>query len=166
MNRNQLRNNDLAQYRPGDHIPSSVFEQDHWVGLIPEYSLYSGKLQALMPYIENYYLNEHTSSARILCVQREYGVYLAVGAEASSILSQRASNTVRNLRKTSEMMTSRVDRRQMTPEEQRRHDSAKQRIQLQVEALDRAEVTFSYQRQQQNTRTVPTQQQAVSVEEN
>jgi hypothetical protein len=147
QNKNQLRNLDLAQYEPGSHIPADVFQQDHWVGLDSEYAQYSGRLQGLLSYIENYYLHEHPTATKVLAVQKEYGVYIAVGAEASAILSQRAANTVRNLRKTSDMMSTRVDRRYMTPEEQRRHDTVRQRVQLQIESLDRAETTYAYQRQ-------------------
>lgn len=162
MDINRLRNQDLQGFRPGDIIPPEILQQPHWTGSSPELANYSGKLRGLMTFIENYFWNEYHSPIKVLCTQKDYGIHITVGAEAASILSQRACNSVRNLRSINTKMTSQVDRRSMTPEEQRRHDQAKQRLQLQIEALDRADTTYSYTQQKSAVRQ--TQKQSVQSE--
>lgn len=143
QHRDTLRLEDLKGLKPGDWISPVILSQEHWAGVDQEDNTYAGRLNEAKTFIENYFLACKEDATKVLCVQRNSGIAITVGAESSSILSNRAVNAVKRLTQTSKHLDEKVDVRFMTPDQVRRHEVIRRRVQLQQEALEHAKVKHS-----------------------
>jgi hypothetical protein len=138
--KNHLRKLDLKDLKPGEWISPDLMEQEHWTG-VKRYGIdYCGRLAEAMKFIEKYFREDAAETYKVLCVQKDYGVSITIGAEASKILAHRAANALAQVKKAYEKTHTHVDVRAMNPAEKRRHEQRQRWLELQVEYQEHARV--------------------------
>lgn len=142
-NKHIQRLEDLKNYAPGGWMPPHLLEQEQWAGCSPKDADYCGRLAEIYRFIEQYFASDSEKPAKVLCVRRDHGIAITVGGESSAILNDRAIKAVGLLRKTLDYLESKVDRRYMTPDELRRHERTRLRVQLEVEAQQNSRMKYN-----------------------
>lgn len=138
----------LDSLEPGGFITADVLETPAWTGESRQSKPFERRMQEVKAFVERYFAKDR--GLKVLCVQRDYGLVIAVGETASVVLAERAAKSVQQIRKINNQMVTHVDRRAMDPRQQARHEARQRYLSLQVEQLDRAELRFAQEEKGKN----------------